>query len=81
MTITIFEIPGKLTAWLMSHLMVKSLASVEVMFTAWCIILMMGLSQIWIWAIDIAKLFLISASEIIRAYEWFNNDVIVMLSS
>ena len=74
----IFEITGKFTAWLMPHLVVKSSALVEVMLTAWWIVLMMGLLWMWIWAIEVAMLFLMPASEIMRVCEWFNEDMIAM---
>ena len=77
-TTTIFEIPGKLMAWLMPHLMAKSSASVEVTLVAWWIVLMTGLSWTWIYAMEVVTLFLIPISKMMRVCEWFNEYVIAM---
>jgi len=74
----IFEILGRLTAWLMLHLIVKSSASVEVTLAAWYRVLMMGLLWIWIWVIDVAMLFLMPVSEMIYTCKWFNSNMIAM---
>ena len=65
----IFEIPSKLTAWLMPHLMANSSALVEVTLVVWWIVLIMGLSWTWIYAIEVVTLFLIPTSEMIRVCE------------
>jgi len=65
----------------MLHLMVKSSASVEVTLVVWWIVLMIGLLWTWIYAIEVATLYLILASEMTRVCEWFNEDIIVILLS
>jgi len=43
---------GKQIAWLILHLITKSLALVDVMLTTWYIVLMIGLLWIWMWQSD-----------------------------
>ena len=71
------EIP---TAWLILHLMVKSLGSVVVILTAWWIVLITGLSCEWICNIEIATLFLILVSDITMEEWGLEDTLIVMLS-
>ena len=72
------EISGKLTAWLILHLMAKSSASIEVTLIMWWIVLMIGLLWTWIYAIEVAILFLMLASEMLSMCKWFSEDMIVM---
>ena len=50
-------------AWLISHLIAKSLAFVEVILTTWWRVLITGLSWMWIWAIEVATWLLILVSD------------------
>ena len=62
-TMTIHLMLGIPTAWLILHLIAKSLASIVVIFTIWWIVLMISLLCKWICNIEIATLFLMLASE------------------
>jgi len=51
-------------AWLMPHLIAKSLVFVEVMLTVWWRVLITRLLWIWIWATEVATWFLMLISVI-----------------
>ena len=80
-TTMIFDIPVELVAWFILHLIVKSLASVLLMFTTWWRVLMTGLLQMWTWAIDVATLFLILVLVMTSVWEGFSDEVIAKLSN
>ena len=67
-------------AWLIPHLMEKSLASVVVILTIWWMVLMTCLFWMWMWAIDVAMWFLMLASVTTRAIKESSEEVRAMLS-
>ena len=73
--------PSQFEAWLIPHLMAKSSASVLVMWTAWWMVLVMGLLWVCICNIDIAMSFLMLASVTIMTVEGEFDDSIIMLLS
>jgi len=68
-------------AWLILHLITKSSASILITFVAWCSILIIGLSWIWMWEMNIAILFLTLVSVIMRAWVETPDNLIANLSS
>ena len=78
---TILEMSGILVAWLMPHLIGKSLALVVKTFIVWWIVLVTALSQIWIWAMEMAILFLILVSVTTRAWDKSSKNEIIKLFS
>ena len=77
----IIEIKSWLVAWLMPYLITTSLASVLMTFRAWWRVFVIGLFFMWIWAIDVAILFLMLASDMMSIIKGDSNDLIVILSS
>jgi len=65
----------------MLYLIAKSLASILVMLVAWWSVFMIGLSQTWMCAIDIATLFLMLVSVMTRVEDRLFEDSRVILSS
>ena len=80
-TTMIVEMKSWLVAWLMLHLIVTSSASVLVMFRVWWRVFVIGLSLMWMWAIDVVILFLTLVSDTISAVKGDSNDSIVILLS
>ena len=68
-------------AWLMPHLIVKSLAFVEVMLTVWWRVLITRLLWIWMWATEVATWFLMLVSDITIAIFESANAWSIRLSS
>jgi len=81
MTIMILKIPLQFEAWLIPHLIAKISASVLVTWTAWWMVLVMGLLWVCICNIDVAISFLMLASVTIMVVEGEFDDLIIMLSS
>ena len=80
-TAMIFETSLEFVAWLIPHLMVKISASVLVMFTAWCRVLVIDLLWMWVCEMEVAILFLMLVSVMTRACEGILKDLITKLSS
>ena len=70
-----------LVAWLMLYLIAISSALVLMTFRVWWKVFMIGLSLMWMWAIDVATLFLMLASDMISTVEKDSNDLIAILLS
>ena len=48
---------GRCVAWIIPHLIVKSLAFVDMTLTVWYTVLMIGLSWLWMWDMEVATWF------------------------
>ena len=75
---TICLMLGIPTAWLIPHLMAKSLASVVVTLTTWWIIFITSLSCEWMCKIKVVTLFLILALDIMIE-EWGSEDALIVM--
>ena len=71
---------GRQVAWLILHLIVKSSASVDATFTIWYIVLMTGLSWLWMCNIDVTIWFLMLASITTTTERGSNDAWMVILS-
>jgi len=79
-TTTMCLMLGILLAWLILHLIAKSSASVEVMLTAWWIVLMIGLLYEWMCDMEIMTLFLMLVFKI-TVTEWGSVEALMAMLS
>lgn len=67
-------------AWFILHLIVKSLAFVEVMLIVWYNVFLIEFECKWIYVMDVTTLFLILVSEIMMTESRLYNTLKTMLS-
>ena len=78
-TITMYLMSEILIAWFIPHLIVKSSASVIVMFTVWWIVLMISLLCEWICDIEVAILFLMLKNSVKFSLYIVNTLIIILI--
>ena len=77
----ILEILLMHVAWLIPYLRANSSTSMLVTLTTWWIVLISGLLWVWIWAIDVATLFLMLTSDAMMATDEDEEDSKTISSS